>query len=378
MSSTIVVPARDALGNHPPAIADALIAGLTAASADISATQSGGSVGVSGIHLVRAASTTNVTLTAVSTSMDGVTLVAGDRVLVKDQSTGADNGIYVVGTVVAGPVAPFTRATDFDADAEAQTGVLVAVSEGTVSADRVYQLTTNAPITVGSTSLTFAALTVTSVSGHLPILNMPLGIPRIARGVVFTNVASLASFTVAGNDGITYVAGDRVLLALQTTAAQCGLYSVGTVGGGTAALTRVTDLTTGDVAVNGHIIEVSEGTIFAGSTWKSLATGTVTIGSVDPLYYPRVCKGVATLSSGVYALGVTEGFFMASTTKSPVLVTRDTANTSTATTGGYAVPVATKTAGKSGTAAATITAQVAAGTTNTADVSTLSWQCTNW
>ena len=60
------------------------------------------------------------------------------------------------------------------------------------------------------------------------------------RGASTANVANLASFTVA-NDGITLVAGDRVLLKNQSTVAQNGIYVVGTVGGGTAALTRATD-----------------------------------------------------------------------------------------------------------------------------------------
>ncbi|MFI0434026.1 MAG: hypothetical protein ACH36H_12910, partial [Candidatus Nanopelagicales bacterium] len=50
------------------------------------------------------------------------------------------------------------------------------------------------------------------------------------RGVVYSNVASLAAFTVASNDGLTYTEGQRVLLANQTTAAQNGIYVVGAVG----------------------------------------------------------------------------------------------------------------------------------------------------
>jgi len=91
-------------------------------------------------------------------NIDGVTVVEGERFLVKDQTTSADNGIYVVGAVVA-TVHTATRATDF-ANASIQTGsLLVAVQEGTANADTLWQLTTNDVITVGTTPLSFTQFT---------------------------------------------------------------------------------------------------------------------------------------------------------------------------------------------------------------------------
>lgn len=100
----------------------------------------------------RAATTANITIsTALNNAdvLDGVTLATGDRVLVKDQSTGSQNGIYVVSASPA-------RATDFS-DPNV-VGSVVVVSEGTVNADTIWQCTTNAPITLGTTALVFAAL----------------------------------------------------------------------------------------------------------------------------------------------------------------------------------------------------------------------------
>jgi hypothetical protein len=103
----------------------------------------------------RAATTSNIAdLSSVSTSMDGVVLVQGDRVLVKDQTTGSQNGIYVVGLVNNG-TAPFTRASDADTDSEVQSGMFTFIQEGTTNHDNGYVLTTDNPITVGTTSLTF-------------------------------------------------------------------------------------------------------------------------------------------------------------------------------------------------------------------------------
>ncbi len=101
---------------------------------------------------VRAATTANGTLATAfenGDTVDGVTLATGDRILLKDQSSGAENGIYVV----AASGAP-SRASDADAGAElVNAGVLV--SEGTANADKLFICTTNAPITPGSTSLTW-------------------------------------------------------------------------------------------------------------------------------------------------------------------------------------------------------------------------------
>lgn len=100
---------------------------------------------------VRAASTVNLTLSATQT-VDGVVLVAGDRVLVKDQTTGSANGIYVV---AAGA---WTRDTDADASAEVTSGMATTVTEGTANGDKTFVLTTNDPITLGTTALVFSQL----------------------------------------------------------------------------------------------------------------------------------------------------------------------------------------------------------------------------
>lgn len=100
---------------------------------------------------VRAASTANVTLsTAVANgqTLDGVTLATGMRILLKDQTTGSENGIYVV---TAG--AP-TRASDADTTAELQNAAVFVIA-GSVNADRAYTQTANDP-TVGTTALVWA------------------------------------------------------------------------------------------------------------------------------------------------------------------------------------------------------------------------------
>jgi len=88
-------------------------------------------------------------------SLDGVTVVAGNRILVKDQTAGAENGIYVVTTVGDGSTAwVLTRADDANASAEMTGGVFTFVEEGTVGADNGYVFTHNGAPTLGSTALT--------------------------------------------------------------------------------------------------------------------------------------------------------------------------------------------------------------------------------
>ena len=88
-------------------------------------------------------------------SLDGVTVVAANRVLVKDQTAGAENGIYVVTTVGDGSTAwVLTRADDANASAEMTGGVFTFVEEGTVGADNGYVFTHNGAPTLGSTALT--------------------------------------------------------------------------------------------------------------------------------------------------------------------------------------------------------------------------------
>lgn len=96
---------------------------------------------------VRAATTANITLSGTQT-IDGVSVIAGDRVLAKNQSTGSANGPYVVAS------GAWARATDFDGSSEL-LGAAFFVSEGTTQGNQQWQLTTDAPLTIGSTSLTF-------------------------------------------------------------------------------------------------------------------------------------------------------------------------------------------------------------------------------
>ena len=102
---------------------------------------------------VRVATTANGTLASAfanGQTVDGVTLATNDRILIKNQSTGSENGIYTVNASGAP-----TRATDFDSNSEVTGGAFFFVEEGTANADNGFALTNDGAITVGTTALVF-------------------------------------------------------------------------------------------------------------------------------------------------------------------------------------------------------------------------------
>lgn len=157
---------------------------------------------------VRAASTATVTvtyaqtggtsargqITAAPNTLDGVTLAANDRILLKDQSTGAQNGIWVVTTLGTGANGVWDRATDFDQDAEVMAGAFTFVEEGTANADSGWVLTTNNPIIIGGASGTTLAFAQFSGAG------------QIVAGAGLTKSGN--TLTVGAGTGITVNADD--------------------------------------------------------------------------------------------------------------------------------------------------------------------------
>jgi hypothetical protein len=150
---------------------------------------------------VIAASTTNVTIASPGSTIDGVTISAGmqvlpvlgtvTRILLKDQTTASENGIYDWN----GAASPMTRSTDADS-AEELSGSTVTVQRGTVNADRVYRVTTDV-ITLGTTSITFAQVggggdptmggDLTGTASNAQIAANAVGQAEIASGAVIAS-----------------------------------------------------------------------------------------------------------------------------------------------------------------------------------------------
>lgn len=100
---------------------------------------------------VRVATTADITLSGTQT-IDGVSVIADDRVLVKNQSTSSENGIYLCKS------GSWVRADDMDAGDEF-SGAAVFIQEGTANADTGYVCTNNGDVTVGTTAIAFTQFT---------------------------------------------------------------------------------------------------------------------------------------------------------------------------------------------------------------------------
>ena len=138
--------------------------------------------------ICEAATTANISLSSDlqnGDTIDGVTLATGDQVLVKDQSTGSQNGIY---TVVSSGTA--SRSTDFDAIGEL-SGQMVIINQGSTNDNTMWLCTTNNTVTLDSDSISFTKVTPQNVgdvtlTGTQTLTNKTLTSPIIdGNGAVF-------------------------------------------------------------------------------------------------------------------------------------------------------------------------------------------------
>ena len=210
---------------------------------------------------VRAATTANITSLAggAPNALDGVTLAVNDRILVKDQTTGSQNGLYFVATLGTGANGTWTRATDADGSTELPSGSVVSVQEGTANADKLFMLATNAPIVLGTTALVWSAYGAST--GEIGV-----------AGAGLTKTGS--TYDIVGGTGIT-VAAD--LVSIDTT-----------VVGRKIATTAIPTATSGIFTVSGGTITVNHGlnnlgpdvTVQAGSVPVAVNGYTPAVGEV--------------------------------------------------------------------------------------------------
>lgn len=133
---------------------------------------------------------------------------------------------------------------------------------------------------------------------------------RAARYVVTSNVNLSAFNTNATYDGITPIAGDRVLCVGQANLSQNGPYVVGTPAANVAVLTRPGDFATGQVMLRPATFEISEGTSYGGSSWKDMnvSNGVMTVDTTNASYFPRVV--IFNLSNIANSLAATANSFI--------------------------------------------------------------------
>lgn len=197
-------------------------ASAAASTANLTATYSNGTAGVG-------ATLTNSGAQAAFV-IDGYTASISDRILIKDQTTGAQNGIYTVttlGTILTNWV--LTRATDFNATGSGpnyiETGASTFITSGTVNASTGWVLTTTGTITVGTTSLTFAQTSSSSsVTVTSPLLKTGsvISLQTVPTTLGGTGLATLTAYNVLlgnGTGNVTFAAPGTTGYPLLSTGA---------------------------------------------------------------------------------------------------------------------------------------------------------------
>jgi hypothetical protein len=167
-------------------------------------------------------------------SIDGTTTVEDDRVLVKDQGTTTENGIYVASS------GNWSRATDFDSGADVENGSMVLVTNGSANANIIYRLNASGDVTIDTTALTFSAvLDTVSVDATLATWLATPTSANLAAAVtnetgsgllVFGTGPTLTGATVSGTLAVTGAG----VLTVDTTAAGAVHTITSTEAGATA------------------------------------------------------------------------------------------------------------------------------------------------
>jgi hypothetical protein len=227
---------------------------------------------------VRVATTANITLSGTQT-IDGVSVIAGDRVLVKNQTTGSENGIYVA---AAGA---WSRSADADASAEVTGGLFTFVNEGTTNADSGWVLATNDSITLGTTSLSFVQFS---------------GAGQITAGAGLTKTGN--TLDVVGTANRILVNADSIDIA-STYVGQTSITTLGTITSGTwnGTTIGVANGGTGATTLTGFI--KGNGTS-AFTAQSSIALGTDVSGTLP---IANGGTGATTASAARTALGLVIG-----------------------------------------------------------------------
>ncbi len=259
--------------------------------------------------------------------IDGVTLVAGDRVLVKNQSTSSENGIYVA--VASGAASRSSDANGTADTGEITPGTFVFVEEGTVNSDKGFVVSTNGTITVGVSAInwtqfsgagSFTAGDGLSQSGNTINVNVVADRTAITGDAVDiastyvgqTSITTLGTITTGvwngtdvavadGGTGASDAASARTNLGIKTTAgtatttastlARVAKQGCAAHSGGTSTTTVTHLFNTVDVIV--QIFEVATGATVIGDVTRNNAdTVTVTLlGSISANDYTIVVTG---------------------------------------------------------------------------------------
>ena len=258
---------------------------LVEAPANLTVTYANGTAGV-GATLTNAGAQAALVL-------DGVTLSVADRVLIHQQTTQTQNGIYVVTTVGSGATNwVLTRSSDADTYAAASAtalgeGSTVFVQQGTVGAGTTYTCNTSGTITFGTTNITFVEISSAQIYSA--------GTGLTLTGTVFSLTSPVAT-TLGGTGLTTFTAANRALFSSGTTTLTTGTLPV--AAGGTGQ----TSYTDGQLLVgrtsDGELVKA---TLTAGTSISvSNGAGSITVTNTAPDQVVSLTGSGTTVITGSY------------------------------------------------------------------------------
>jgi len=284
---------------------------------------------------VRVATTANLTATASGTgagktltnsgtqaalTIDSIVLVSGDRVLVKDQTLGQNNGIYTVTTVGSASTNwVLTRATDADnsPSGEVTPGMFTFVEEGTIGADNGYVLTTDGSVTIDTTVLTFVQFSgagsviagdgLTKSGNTLNVVGTTNRIIANADNIdISASYVGQTSITTLGTIGTGTWQGTIIGPTYGGTGVNNGSYTI-TLGGNvsTAGSLSLTGAFSTAIAVTGNtsVTLPTSGTLATLAGTEALSNKTITASSFSGT--TLAASGLVTLTNSTDATNLT-------------------------------------------------------------------------
>jgi hypothetical protein len=249
---------------------------------------------------VVAASVQNTALTPGTNILDGVTLLTGERILLKDQTNADENGVYVFN----GTGNAMTRATDFDEDSEFLYGAKVYVREGTVNADTTFKLTSD-NVVVGTDPIVWVELEDHLVSVTEATNAVAYAIPSTLKDadIVVVNDAWIGSYASRASSGTVASGATRASIAsFPSRASTASAGTVASVASGATLASRPSVASQGTLASNGSfastasvsssVTGASYGTLGSVSSFAGAVTITVDSNQV-PISIKRIASGAA-------------------------------------------------------------------------------------
>ena len=250
-------------------------------------------------------------------TLDGVSLAYQDRILVKDQTRGLENGIYWVLSVGTGSNGWWARTADANADSFVTSGLTVDVTTGNVNLGKQFKLITQDPISLGNTALTFSTIGATAGGANTQVqFNDTSSLLGGSPAFTFNKTSNV--LTVTGNVSATNFIGSGQYLTGITTYSNANVASYLPVYSGNVSATNfigsgqyLTGITTYSNANVASYLPTYSGNVSATNFIGSgqYLTGITTYSNANVAsYLPTYSGNVSAayfIGSGQYLTGIT-------------------------------------------------------------------------